>query len=329
MNTITTEQSLNNQSFFKLPLIFIATFFILYIVGMKAIEFIEYGLSFDSFPTNLFFTVFYSLPKLFLFSVTVIFCCQKYRLHSVIDSCQKVILIAIAFSLLYPGLIYLLNANYTFLYQIMDIYPKMDKFDVMFSIVIFDFILRAVSVILSIFIIILLFYLFAKTDVTQRSIFKLEGIAGERVYSYLYSFMMLFLSITLFLPGITILLISMSIHLDMGANAILSLTVLIFLFLSYITVYFATRNCFKRIEPVVKFSRLILTVLITYLFIFISSFVIFGILLIFTWQSVIAAYYIDENAIQTLGLTIFSIVGVINLLQFSVFSRLSVKIMYG
>lgn len=324
MSNSARESSINKQSFFKLPLIFIGIFLSVYFVMMNTVILVTDTILYVRFSKN-FVMIFLDLTlPMFLFFLTAVFCCQKYRLHSVSDSRLKITLIAILFALVYLIGRFLFSFTFNFfIEQLNYMYAMNYMFDILFWLKTGDIIINIVIYILSIVILNFLFYLFANKDASSRAMFKLEGATGSRVYSHIYSFLMLFFVVVFISFSLADSLEIKTMYLASNDIKIITLLVMfIALFIYYMIFYFSTYESFKRIDPIAKLGKLMVTASITYLFIFITNLVIVGVI-------ANQVFHLRKMTLDKSALALFVIIGVINLLLFFIFSRRAVKITYG
>lgn len=323
MNTITTEQPINNQSFFKLPLIFIAVFFVVYFIGTQISSILIRDISLNDFIIYASYSLFSFLLPLCLFFITAIFCCQKYRLFYVAESWRIIMLIAVIFSILYFGCVMLFDILYRFVFS--ELREIMETFNMLLWMTIFGFFINIVVSISFVFVLSFLFFVLTNKKSPQRAMFTLTREGNNRVYSIVYSVMMLFLFVFM-MPFFNLALRMMAIYwnidyIDTGEPICLLIT--LFTFCIYYTLfYFSTRHCFKRIDSTVKLGRMIITVLVTNLFLLTPNVV----MLVCITQYLIMIYYTADSFSTPTLIIIFN---VINLLLLPIFSRLSVKIMYS
>ncbi len=314
MNTI------NRPSFFKLPFIFISVFFIIFfglMYGFLLIQsYTNSHLPNDYLSKQIIMSLTFNLSTLLLFFIATIFFCQKFRLYSIADFGIKVALIGLIFALSYFGIKIIYQVIYSRIFILIisstELFMSLSQIGLWLTLI--SKLASLIIFIISIFLLYLLFLLFAKTNVTKRQSYILEGLTGSRIYAHVFSSLML-LFIALFgTVFVYPLFYRIWFELYDGSYLIVLFAFLLLMVLYYAIFYFAVRNRFTKIDSSIKFGKLLITVIIT---------IIFTLIVPVFYQIMIFVRLFSDNLIG--GYISF-------ILMHFIFcfcsSRLSVKIMY-
>lgn len=317
---------MNNQSYFKLPLIFTSIYFPITIFWFLINLFIIQQIDLNEYTTSLIvggiFSIIFSLS---LFFITVTFLCAKYHLYTTqTKEISTFILVAIIFSILAIGFSFLFN------YAISFVYIYLLESGHHHYIAYLSFFHHIIVNIIHVIILILLFKALFASTTQQRPASDLEGIIGQKVYASVYTQLVLLSSLfsaSIFVYG-AIVYLQYALGLEIGAILLtLTLSFIISYLLHYWFIYATTFKQFQVFSPKLKAKPLLKSFGLTILFMFIGSFILSAILMIIIISQLSSSYYYSTPPVFIFWLVTLAVIFSYIILFIS--TRLGVKCIFG
>lgn len=317
---------LTEQSFFKLPLLFISVVLIAkigYYLDSHP-SFFDQGLS-HAIGFAVILPFFTSPVALLLYFLSAILACQTFHLHYFRQHYLVVCVIGIIFSvfLIFSADIYsfLRDNSLTYLKFDYNLYIQEKKYSLLFRLVGF------IDILVSMVIIFLLFFITTLKNSNYRDSFDLYGHVGAQIYAHTYSVLILTVfSLIAYFTGFTALLTN-SLYSIFVSHPYLIVAYLAAILISYLVAYFSSVNVFRYINLRLKIGKLIGLVMVVYLFSTVAFVCAFCIMIMV--EKPLATYLLRlVGSPMIVDFIILSICFVFGQLIIFGFGRQLVKIMY-